>query len=186
MSGTSPPEGEMTRLLRAVRFAAERHRDHRRKGLVAAPYINHPIAVAEQLAGAGLEGDTELLMAAVLHDVLEDTETAPEELEEMFGKRVARIVMEVTDDPSLETRERKRETVSTIAAKSREAQLVKLSDLIANAHDVIHYPPDWSDKRKIGYFDWCEEIVRRIEGLHPPLERRFAQLVAEGRGRLAG
>jgi len=175
--------GDLACLLDAVRFAAEQHRDHRRKGVVAAPYINHPIIVAEQLAGAGVE-DAELLMAAVLHDVVEDTETTAEEVEELYGQRVARIVAEVTDDKSLKEEERKRRVVQSIAGKSREAQMLKLSDLAANVYDVVHHPPDWSRERKVRYFDWAEQVAREVRGVHPELERHLAEVLAEGRARL--
>jgi guanosine-3',5'-bis(diphosphate) 3'-pyrophosphohydrolase len=168
-------------LLRAIRFAAERHRDDRRKGTVAAPYINHPIAVAEQLAAAGCGEDTELLMAAVLHDVVEDTDVTPEALAAAFGPRVAGIVAEVTDDTAQPRRERREHVVRTIAGRSREARLVKLSDLIANVYDVIHAPPPWSDERKQEYLDWCEAVARELRGTHPPLERRLADLLNEAR-----
>lgn len=182
----SSRKGDTTALLHAVRFAAEMHRDHRRKGRIAAPYINHPIAVAEQLAEAGLEANIELLVAAVLHDVVEDTETSFEEVEQRFGARVASIVREVTDDKSLAEAERKDHTVRHIAGKSEEAQLLKLSDLIANVYDVIHHPPDWSNNRKCRYFDWGEQVANAVRGVHPELEKRLGELLAEGRRSLNG
>lgn len=174
-------KGDVTRLLRAVRFASEKHRDHRRKGRTAAPYINHPIAVAEQLARAGHEQNTDLLMAAVLHDVVEDTETTSAELETLFGGAVAKIVMEVTDDKSLHEKDRKRLAVESISAKSADARVLKLSDLIANVHDVIHQPPNWSRDRKKRYFDWCEKVAGKMAGIHPVMERHLSKLLVEGR-----
>lgn len=170
-------------LLHAIRFAAEAHRDDRRKGAVAAPYINHPIAVAEQLASAGFAQDTALLMAAVLHDVVEDTDTTETELAATFGPRVAGIVMEVTDDKGLRRRERREAVVHHIARRSREARLVKLSDLIANVYDVIHHPPHWSCEQKAEYLDWCEDVVRALQGTHGRLERRLHDLIAQARGK---
>ena len=172
---------QTARLLHAIRFAAEQHRDHRRKGEIGAPYINHPIAVAEQLARAGLDHHTDLLIAAVLHDVIEDTETEPEEMEAEFGTVVTNYVMEVSDDQSLEARDRKRIVVEKIGNKSLEARLIKLSDLIANVHDVVHHPPDWEEKRKGWYFDWCQAVVDEIRGTHPVLEAEFDQLIVEAR-----
>lgn len=184
MSGNSHRKGDMTALLHALRFAAEKHRDHRRKGEIAAPYINHPIAVVQQLAEAGLEHNTELLMAAVLHDVVEDTETTFEEVRRLFGARVASIVNEVTDDKSLSEGERKKRTVKHIAGKSEEARLLKLSDLIANVYDVTHQPPDWSGDRKGRYFDWSEQVAGAMRGIHPGLEKRLGELLVEGRHNL--
>ena len=180
-SGKKKNPGETSRLLHAIRFAAEQHRDHRRKGKTAAPYINHPIAVAEQLARAGHEDNTDLLMAAVLHDVVEDTETEAEDLEALFGPKVTQFVMEVSDDKSLEAYERKKLVVRNIAEKSPEAQLIKLSDIVANVYDVIHHPPNWDDQRKGWYFDWCENVVDKIRGTHKDLEAQFDELILEAR-----
>ncbi len=173
-------------LLEAVRFASEKHRDHRRKGNTAAPYINHPIAVADQLAANGCAEDTGLLMAAILHDVVEDTDTTHEELVEIFGERVAGIVKEVTDDKSLSSREIKEAAVRAIAGKSREARLLKLSDLIANITDLIHHPPNWTVERRRAYVGWAETVVAGLQGTHAGLEAHFAQLAGEARASLDG
>ncbi len=186
VSGARDSSSGVSGLLHALRFAAEKHRDHRRKGATAAPYINHPIAVAEQLAAFGLGGDMELLMAAILHDVVEDTDTTEAELVEVFGERVTEIVMEVTDDGTLRRGERKKLVVSKIAGKSREARMLKLSDLIANIGDMIHHPPHWNDDRKREYLDWGEAVVNRLRGTHDGLEARFDALVKEGRAVLPG
>ena len=98
----------ITSLLKAVHFAADKHRSQRRKDVEASPYINHPIEVAELLARVGGATDLVLLQAAVLHDTIEDTKTSPEELEAVFGLEVRRVVEEVTDDKRLPKAERKR------------------------------------------------------------------------------
>ena len=94
-------------LLGALAFAAHKHRDQRRKGSIAPPYINHPIAVAQVLVSEGGVGDSDILMAAVLHDTIEDTETTVAELRREFGDAVAAIVLELTDDKALRKEERK-------------------------------------------------------------------------------
>lgn len=172
---------EAHRLLGAIRFAAERHRDDRRKGETAAPYINHPIAVAEQLAAHGLGEDVELLMAAMLHDVIEDTDATFEDLRAAFGARVAGIVQEVSDDKSLEKEARRQKVVDTIAHKSHAARLVKLSDLIANVHDVIHHPPQWSLERKLNYLRRAEQIAAAVAGTHAKLEALLTAEIAAAR-----
>ena len=169
------------RLLEAIRFAAEQHRDDRRKGATAAPYINHPIVVAEQLAAHGLGDDLELLMAAILHDVIEDTDATFEQVRRTFGPRVAGIVQEVSDDKSIEKEARRQAVVDAIGHKSREARLVKLSDLIANVHDVIHHPPQWSVERKLNYLRWAERIVAAVAGTHAGLETALAGEIAAAR-----
>lgn len=171
-------------LLKAIAFAADQHRDHRRKGQTAAPYINHPIIVAEQLAAQGQEDNISLLMAAVLHDVIEDTETTEEELREAFGAQVANLVLEVTDDMSLKREERKARVVQMIEGKSRDAKMLKLSDLSANIHDVIHHPPHWSLERKLEYLDWAEQVARGLRGTHAGLEAEFDNLLNKARNQL--
>jgi len=98
---------EVPQLLIALEFAAHKHRDQRRKDASASPYINHPIALARLLAAEGGVTDVKTLVAAVLHDTIEDTDTTYEELVEHFGRKVADVVAEVTDDQSLPKPRRK-------------------------------------------------------------------------------
>src|SRR5881628_2714203 len=120
-------KGELALLLKALAFAAHKHRDQRRKDAQASPYINHPIALADVLVNEGGVTDVDVLCAALLHDTVEDTATTHEELANAFGSRIARIVAEVTDDKSLPKAERKRLQVEHAASLSREAKLVKLA-----------------------------------------------------------
>ena len=94
-------------LIDAVAFAAQKHRDQRRKDHHSSPYINHPIALAHVLAFEANVTDQVVLVAAVLHDTIEDTGTTAAELAERFGAEVAAIVEEVTDDKSLSSERRK-------------------------------------------------------------------------------
>ena len=81
-------------LLSAVQFSADKHRDQRRKDKEASPYINHPIYVATLLATIAEIRDPDILVAAILHDTIEDTETTPKELLSTFGSRVCSLVQE--------------------------------------------------------------------------------------------
>ena len=163
----------ISRVLSAATFAAERHRDQRRKGKHASPYINHPLALASLLAERG-ERDPTLLMAALLHDTVEDTATSFEDIERAFGREVADIVREVTDDKTLGKAERKRLQIEHATRLSRAAKLVKLADKICNLRDVVVSPPaDWSQQRKRDYFDWAKAVVDRMRGVHPELEALF-------------
>jgi guanosine-3',5'-bis(diphosphate) 3'-pyrophosphohydrolase len=161
-------------LLRALAFAAHKHRDQRRKDAEASPYINHPIALADVLVNEGGVADIEVICAALLHDTVEDTATTPEELEKAFGRRIAQIVAEVTDDTSLPKAERKRLQIEHAASISDEAKLVKLADKICNLRDVVDHPPaKWDLKRRAEYFDWAKNVVDRLRGAHPRLEKAF-------------
>jgi len=170
---------DLALLLRALAFAAHKHRDQRRKDAEASPYINHPIALADVLMNEGGVTDIEVLCAALLHDTVEDTATTHEELVDAFGSRIARIVAEVTDDKALPKSERKRLQVEHAASISREAKLVKLADKICNLRDVVDRPPaKWDLQRRREYFDWAKQVVDRMRGVHPRLESHFDDVYA--------
>jgi guanosine-3',5'-bis(diphosphate) 3'-pyrophosphohydrolase len=163
----------------AVTFAADKHRNQRRKDAEASPYINHPIALANVLASEGGISDVAVLCAAVLHDTIEDTETTSEELSAKFGPQITAIVLDVTDDKSLDKRVRKQRQIEHAPHISNEAKLVKLADKICNLRDILASPPaDWSSERKQGYFDWAAKVVAGVRGVHPELEAAFDRLLA--------
>ena len=161
-------------ILDALQFAAHKHRDQRRQDLEASPYINHPIALANVLWREGGVHQPDVICAALLHDTIEDTDTTAEELRERFGKKVARIVEEVTDDKTLDKAKRKRLQVEHAPTLSREAKLVKLADKISNLRDMGASPPKtWPRSRVRAYFDWAKEVVDGLRGANPRLERIF-------------
>mgnify|MGYP006267072757 CR=1 FL=1 len=165
---------DIARLLDAIAFAAEKHRDQRRKGADRSPYINHPIAAARVLALEGGVDDLATLMAAVLHDTIEDTTTTGEEIEARFGKVVADVVGEVTDDKSLSKETRRDLQIEHAPHLSERAKLVKLADKICNLRDVVGSPPvNWTLERQQEYFDWAKRVVDGLRGVHPALEDAF-------------
>lgn len=161
-------------ILRAAQFAAEKHRNQRRKDDDASPYINHPIALANVLHHEGGVDDVVTLCAALLHDTVEDTDTSPQELAEVFGSDIADVVLEVTDDKSLPKAERKRLQIEHAPSVSMQAKLVKLADKICNLRDIDASPPaDWTEARKAEYYAWARQVVEGLRGVHPVLERVF-------------
>jgi guanosine-3',5'-bis(diphosphate) 3'-pyrophosphohydrolase len=166
-------------ILRAVAFAAHKHRDQRRKDKGASPYINHPIALAKVLWEEGGVRDPVVIAAALLHDTLEDTETTGQELRGEFGDDIADIVAEVTDVKWLKSDARKRLQVSRAGHSTDRAKLVKLADKICNLRDMGAHPPHgWSLERRRKYFDWANEVIGQLRGVHPELERRFDEVSA--------
>ena len=161
-------------LLDAIASAAEKHRNQRRKDAQASPYINHPLQVAHVLASEGGVFDLKTLIAAVLHDTVEDTETTFEELVERFGKKVACVVKEVTDEKMLPKVQRKREQVERAPQLSKRAALVRLADKTCNLRDVAAHPPKgWPLKRKQAYFDWAKDVVDGLPPGNRELRRAF-------------
>ncbi|MBO3461667.1 bifunctional (p)ppGpp synthetase/guanosine-3',5'-bis(diphosphate) 3'-pyrophosphohydrolase [Aetokthonos hydrillicola CCALA 1050] len=168
-------------ILKALDFAASKHRHQRRKDKEASPYINHPIAVAKLLSNAAGVTDPIVIMGAILHDTVEDTDTSFEELEQEFGKDVQHLVKEVTDDKSLPQQKRKQLQVEHAAHLSERAKLVKLADKICNLRDMVVSPPhDWSTERKQEYFQWGKSVIDQIRGIHPDLERIFDDVYQQG------
>ena len=166
--------GDLPLVLQALAFAADKHRDQRRKDAAASPYINHPIALANVLVREGDVTDPAVLAAALLHDTVEDTQTTPAELRAAFGPAIAAIVEEVTDDKSLPKAERKRLQVEHAATMTREAKLVKLADKICNLRDMADHPPaKWDLARRREYFEWAKAVIDGLRGAHPKLEALF-------------
>lgn len=172
-------------LLNALHFAAIKHRDQRRKGEEASPYINHPIEVAELLARVCKITDIVILQSAILHDTIEDTQTAGEELEQHFGAEVRRVVEEITDDKSLPKAERKRLQIEHAPHLSKRAQVIKLADKISNVRAIAQAPPtDWPHARRQEYLDWTEKVVAGLRGCNHALEALYAECLRTGREKL--
>lgn len=178
-------ETDIELILSALKFSAEKHRDQRRKDAIASPYINHPIQVAELLWNVGEVRDIIVILGALLHDTIEDTQTSPEEIEKLFGKDVLDIVLEVTDDKRLSKTERKRLQIVHAPHKSIRAKQLKISDKICNIHDITNSPPkDWPFERRWEYLDWTENVINGVRGTNSKLEALYDEALAEARNKL--
>lgn len=172
-------------VFRALRFAADKHRNQRRKDSDGTPYINHLITVLDILWEIGGVRDPVTLAAAVLHDAIEDTETSHAELDREFGTAVADLVAEVTDDKTLPKQRRKELQIERAASASPRARQIKLADKSANISDIGIGPPlTWPPERKREYVDWARQVIDRIRGANPELEAHFDQACADARRRL--
>lgn len=175
---TSTPTSPIFLILKAAHFSADRHRDQRRNGCSRnTPYINHPLEVAERLSRAGIE-DATVLVAAILHDTIEDTETTAAEIAREFGPHVAHIVAELTIDKEPYWTVRKRNEIDGAANLSPKAKLVKLADKTSNVSDTMINPPgDWTLQRRRDYLEFarrCRWLSRR--------QRRTRRRVRSRRG----
>lgn len=169
-------------LLKALRFASQKHSDQRRKNAKASPYINHPIQVAQILWDVAGARDDALLIAAILHDTIEDTDTTPDQIKAEFGEEVLALVLEVTDDKSLPKQTRKQLQVEHAPHKSDKAKLLKLADKVSNVGDIINWPPkDWSLERRQEYLLWTERVVAGLRGVNEKLERQYDDLLIQGK-----
>ena len=136
--------------------------------------MNHLSEVADLVARATAGADVDLVVAAVLHDTVEDTDTTFEEIAGYFGQKVASLVAEVTDDNTLPFAERKRRQVEHAAHASTGAKLIKIADKTSNLRAMAVSPPrNWSDARRADYLEWGRQVVANCRGLNPWLEAKF-------------
>ena len=178
---------DMLTLARALRFAAEAHRDQRRKGAAQEPYVNHLIEVMDLAARATGGRDVELMIAALCHDVVEDTAVTAEELASGFGDRVARIVAENSDDMSLPKPERRAARIAAMAHKAPDARIVKTADVISNLRAVVtSAPAGWGPERKLGYLEGCRALIEAGRVETADLEALFDETAAEAEAAIRG
>lgn len=170
----------MKQLSKAIVFAAQSHSGQYRKD-GKTPYINHPLEVMNLVVMNVDHPHSDVLIAAVLHDVVEDTNVTSAEIKQMFGAHVAKLVDELTDDKTLSKEERKRIQLHEVHTLSEEGKLLRLCDKICNVYDILYAPPgNWDNTRRIDYLHWAKAVVENIRGTHEVLETRFDELYAAG------
>jgi (p)ppGpp synthase/HD superfamily hydrolase len=171
---------EWVTVLRAADAAARWHVHQRRKGSAQEPYINHLLEVASLVAEATHGKDPALVTAALLHDAIEDQEVPYELITREFGKRVADVVKQVTDDKTLPKEVRKEKQIKTASKKSIDAKIIKLADKTSNMRAITFSPaPNWSVKRRLEYIGWAREVVAGLRGSSPWLEKQCDNAAAE-------
>jgi guanosine-3',5'-bis(diphosphate) 3'-pyrophosphohydrolase len=173
----------------AMRFAERAHRGQQRKG-GDEPYILHPVTVATLLAASGAGED--LICAAYLHDVVEDSGVELDEIASTFGEEVADMVAAVTEDKLRSWQDRKAATIEHLGTASQQVLALKGADVCTNIADVV------LDHRLIGDGVWlrfrrgaekqiwyygtvAEAVLERLEGydqLRTELSGRLAELRA--------
>ena len=170
---------EWLQVLKAADAAARWHVHQRRKGSAQEPYINHLIEVTMLVADATGGSDTNLVIAALLHDAIEDCKVPRRLIAESFGEDVASLVEKVTDDKSLPKEVRKARQIESAPKKSPRAKILKLADKTSNLRALAASPPaTWSIERRKEYVEWCRDVVRGLRGTNQQLEDQFDQAAA--------
>lgn len=173
-------ESDIYHILNAAQFAAERHHEQTRLNRNKTPYIIHPLQVARNLLTIGHIYDADVLMAALLHDTIEDTETEEKELADLFGYQVQHLVKEVSDDKTLSKEERKRLQIQNASQKSTKAALIVLADKLANLIDIMHdMPVGWDEERINDYFLWAHDVIRQLPEVNPNLLTAVEEVIEE-------
>lgn len=161
------------------------HQNQRRKGRSKRPYIGHCIEVASTLVSVGKVEDVNVIVAALLHDVVEDTDITNDQIREKYGDLVAGLVAEVTDDKNLKKKQRKELQVEHAPALSPGAKLIKIADKISNVREIANDPPKkWGVSRQKKYFDWAERVVNAMGSLDPEMRLVFDKTLADSRALL--
>jgi GTP diphosphokinase / guanosine-3',5'-bis(diphosphate) 3'-diphosphatase len=171
-------------IFKALEFASVKHKGQKRKDDFT-PYINHPVKVAEILVQIGDVEDEQIIAAALLHDTIEDTETEPHELEEIFGKTITDYVLEVTDDKNISKRKRKEFQILNAKNLSKGAALIRVADKIANLKDIANNPPlNWNNKRKLKYFEWTKKVISNLNTDNEKLLDYYNEVYEENRKKI--
>jgi guanosine-3',5'-bis(diphosphate) 3'-pyrophosphohydrolase len=177
---------DLDSFLKALNFSAQKHRHQKRKDSPGSPYIHHPIEVANILWTIGKVEDITTLIAAILHDTLEDTDTTAEHIRTTFGDEVLELVLELSDDNNLSKQERKQNQIAHAPLLSPRAKQIKLADKICNVHDVAYLPPEgWSRHRRIEYLKWAQAVIDGLRGTNESLEKCFDETLAAATDKLA-
>lgn len=166
------------RVLNSLCFALEKHKDQSRSNAKKTPYIIHPIAVAERVMQIGNIYDVDIIIAAILHDVMDDTGTSYEEITKKFGSKVSSYVQEMSDDKSLSLKERKKKQIIQAFHQSEGASIIKLADKYSNLTTLLEAPPsDWSRDRIDQYFQWAQSVVENLPNVNPPLKDAVKKVI---------
>lgn len=172
-------------VIQAAHFAADKHRDQRRKGIRNTPYINHPLEVADRLSRVGGIEDATILAAAILHDTIEDTQTTRAELAKLFGNEIAALVAELTDETGLTWQERKRMEIDHAPHLSDKAKMIKIVDKTCNVADTVINPPgEWTLSRRRDYLEFARLVADGCRGVSAALDTEFDRVMAEARRKI--
>ena len=164
---------QITRIAHALDFAARKHTHQRRKGTHQEPYVNHLAEVAHLVAEATGGEDANLVIAALLHDCVEDQGVKAHEIAALFGEDVANLVMAVTDDKTIDKSLRKQAQVDHAGAIAPRARILKIADKTANLKSILHSPPPWPPARKTRYFAWAHAVVANARGVNAVIDAAF-------------
>jgi len=173
---------DLLKFSNALHFAAKAHANHRRKGTAQEPYVNHLIEVADLVTQATGGEDIDLVCAALLHDSIEDASVSPALLSQLFGGRVASVVVELSDDMQLPKPERKAHRLASAPGKSRDARMVKLADMASNVLAIAESPPaGWTAERSLSYLADCAALHDVMRGTSAMLDARLDAALENGR-----
>ncbi len=163
--------GESALVGKAIDWQAARRAGLNLQQAVGLGCFLDPLDVLRVLQESG-EDDPFLLVAAVLHDLLEHTPVSETDIAGQFGSEVAFIVAEIADHPKLSLASRKAQLVRTLPLLSRKARLIRLAQLAASVRNLggNFVPAAWSARQRSEYIDWAEKTAAAFGMLNPTLQ----------------
>jgi len=166
-------------LTSVLAYAEQKHAGQLRKGAREEAYIHHVVDVAEIVTDV-TNGDESIIAAALLHDVIEDSDATSEEIGKAFGQEVADLVVELTDAPGLAERDRRQAQIDHAPHLSDTAKLIKIADKISNLKEMTVDPPaSWNAAQQRAYLDWGEAVFVGLKGLNENLDELFRATAQE-------
>lgn len=144
------------KILKALMMAAEAHKGQRRKAAGGSPYVNHLIEVAYLLTDCAKIDDYRIIQAAILHDILEDTDVTESALKDQFDQEVLDYVKSVTDDKLATLAERRQFQIDHLPNASAGTKLIKLADHCSN---IASIPEGWDQTRISEYLSWSSLVA---------------------------
>ena len=133
-------------ILGAKKFAQEKHKNQKRKDGVT-PYSDHLEGVVNRLKNLGVT-DKDVLCAAWLHDIIEDTDVTFDQINERFGREVAVIVLSLSKDQNILKKDREVQYINQLKDASFQTKIIKLCDISANLKDLANAPISKTQKNK--------------------------------------
>lgn len=138
----------------ALFFASKHHRKQIRKA-TGEPYINHLAEVLQTLTYFEPGCDENTRVAAVLHDIVEDTPVTIESIDFLFGSEVAGLVSQLTCTNAKDSKDKKQRLLEQISIADKRAKQIKLADITSNA---MLLPASWSIEKRSSYLKWCSDV----------------------------
>lgn len=176
---------KMPAIFEAAMFATKRHGDQKRGGSDT-PYVHHCFDVARRIVKHKFT-ETEMILAAILHDTIEDTDVTFEEIARLFGGYTANLVFDLTLPVEARKDRYKKQAFQLRKMRSMDfwGQALKVADKSSNVEDLIYHPPNWSLRAIRGYSEGAREVVlAMMDGDDTPsarfgMEPRLEGLVTE-------
>jgi (p)ppGpp synthase/HD superfamily hydrolase len=161
-------------ILDAALFAAKAHFGQKRNYCSQTAFMVHPMSVSYILWDEGKIEQKDLLVAAMLHDTLEDTPVSRHDIYDNFGQNILTLVEELTEKPKPSLHEE----LMHAFKMSHEAKIIKLADRTHNIRDLIDHPPiTWDHKKLDGFITKNTKLLNYLQGTHEQLEEAFQKVI---------